>query len=82
MSEDDDEELRERVDRALARLSARSRNIFLLARVEHWTCLEIAIRYGMSERRVTRIVRDAMWAVRFEMDHGRSLPWWGRLRGW
>lgn len=75
-------ELVRRVDRALARLLPRTRNIFLLSRLDGKTYAEIAALYGMREERVRVIVKNAMWAIRYEMDHGRPLPWRERLRDW
>lgn len=75
-------ELVRRVDRALGRLRPRTRNILLLSRIDGKTCAEIAALYGMREERVSLIVKNALWAVRHEMDHGRPLPWRERLRDW
>lgn len=55
MTEDqNDAELLRRLDRALARLSPKRRNIYLLSRVEQKSFAEIAEAYGISEEQVLR----------------------------
>lgn len=71
-----DPELIARVDRALARLPARRRNMLLLSHVEGWTCEQIAAAYGINADRVRRQVAAAMDKVIGETLEGRRLPFW------
>lgn len=54
------DELREYIDRLIAVLPERQREMFLLNREENMTYREIAIRYGISEKAVERHIRLAL----------------------
>ncbi|WP_294481806.1 RNA polymerase sigma-70 factor [uncultured Bacteroides sp.] len=54
------EELREYIDRLIAVLPERQREMFLLNREENMTYREIALRYGISEKAVERHIRLAL----------------------
>jgi RNA polymerase sigma factor (sigma-70 family) len=53
-----------RVERALAKLKPKTRNIFLMARVDGKSYAEIAEIYGMSEEGVKKQVATATWQLR------------------
>jgi RNA polymerase sigma-70 factor (ECF subfamily) len=72
-------ELVERVKNAVERLPPRRRNIFLLSRVEGWTCQQIAESYGISEKKVFRHVAKAMRFVRRRVNP-EEFTWWQRWR--
>lgn len=54
------DELREYINRLIAVLPERQREMFLLNREENMTYREIAIRYGISEKAVERHIRLAL----------------------
>lgn len=53
-----------RIDAALATLKPKTRNIFLLARVEGRSYAEVGAIFGMSEEGVKKQVAKAMWHLR------------------
>lgn len=61
---DEDRVLLAKLEKALARLTPRRRNIFLLVRVERQTYEQVARAYGISEEQVRRHVYRAMWYLR------------------
>lgn len=73
-----DAELLARIDRALRRLPAKRRNIFLLSRIERWTYQRIACAYGISTKRARRHVVRAMHVLMAEVDDNRPQPFWRR----
>lgn len=53
-----------RIDAALLRLKPKTRNIFLLARVEGRSYAEVGDMFGMTEEGVRKQVAKAMWHLR------------------
>ena len=53
-----------RIDAALAALKPKTRNIFLMARVEGRSYAEVGEMFGMSEEGVRKQVGKAMWHLR------------------
>ena len=53
-----------RIERALARLKPKTRDIFLMTRVEGRSYAEVGTTLGMSEEAVKKQVAKAMWHVR------------------
>ncbi|HEV7661578.1 MAG TPA: sigma-70 family RNA polymerase sigma factor [Allosphingosinicella sp.] len=66
-----------RLGRAIARLPAREREIFVAVRVEGLSYAEVAERTGMTPEKVTRQVARALRRLDF-MLHPPRRPWWRR----
>lgn len=64
-----------RLRRALAKLEPRTREVFLLHRLDGLTYGEIAERLGISAEAVERHIADALYDLAKRMERYER-PWW------
>ena len=74
----DQAELLRRMERAMSKLPAMTRDIFLAHRLDHLSYRDIAARTGLSVREIERHMERALRRLCIEID--REPPrWWQRL---
>ncbi|WP_129791753.1 sigma-70 family RNA polymerase sigma factor [Sphingosinicella sp. CPCC 101087] len=64
-----------RLERALAMLDERTRNVFMMSAAEGLSYAEIAERLGISPESVERHLADALHALIRRMERWER-PWW------
>jgi len=74
----DDTELQRRLEQALAGLPRLQREIFLAHRLDGLSYDQIALRTGLSVRRVERPLARALCVIDRQLSGG-GLRWWKRL---
>ncbi|MES2903312.1 MAG: sigma-70 region 4 domain-containing protein [Pseudomonadota bacterium] len=74
MTDDCDPQLRQKLEDAVAALPRIQRDIFLAHSVDGLTYAEIALAFGLTERKVERHFAKAIYTLCRRMD-GRSLKW-------
>ena len=77
MTDDPDPEIVKRMERAVRKLPRLQREIFLAARLDDMSYVEIAERTGLTVREVEREIARALVSIARRMDR-RPRRWWRR----
>ncbi len=77
MTDDPDPETIKRMERAVRKLPRLQREIFLAARLDDMSYVEIAKRTGLSVREVEREIARALVSIARRMDR-QPRRWWRR----
>lgn len=77
MTDDPDPETIKRMERAVRKLPRLQREIFLAARLDDMSYVEIAERTGLSVREVEREIARALLSIACRMDR-QPRRWWRR----
>ncbi|MCW3848852.1 RNA polymerase subunit sigma [Sphingomonas sp. LB-2] len=77
MTDDPDPETRKRMERAVRKLPRLQREIFLAARFDDMSYVEIAERTGLTVREVEREIARALVSIARRMDR-QPRRWWRR----